>query len=149
MLLAEVAEGGKTAVIIAVTSTISVTVLKLCEFVWNAWKEKRGENKAEREKIEDHLEARVDRLEKDNARCDKRVRRLSRQIRELENSKTQLSTYVNLMRQRLRDLGEDFDEFREVPLPPDPPEDDDMPAPGSHVHVPLGSYDYVRRNPPL
>lgn len=92
--MVETMDSGNTAIIVAITGALSVIFTKLSEVLWNYVAHKRNEQS----KMEAHLEKRISRLEEENARCERRVTRMWRNVRILENSNTQMRAYIHGLR---------------------------------------------------
>lgn len=111
---------GRDAVLVTLGGAIIAGIGKLAEFLWGWVTQNRADKKEEVSKMEAHLDSRIKRLELELARFERRNGRLNRRVRELENSKTQMSAYIqNCCRNN------DTAPFVEIPLPPDESEDDE------------------------
>lgn len=129
-LLAAETNTGRDVVLIGLGGAIIAGVMKIIEFGWGWLTQNRADKKEEQGKVESHLEKRVQRLEAENDRCDKRVNRLNRRVRVLENSKTQMQTYIN------NHMAPNAPPYVEIPLAPEEAEED-TPKPPTDLHTPL------------
>ncbi len=134
------AESGDQRVVIisAITGCIGVVGTKLADFIWTWVKENKGTKTQERKDIIDHLNERVDRLERDNATGAKRQRKQSNRLRVVENSNTQMLAHIMYLEHLIRTKGGiDFAEYKEIPLPPVDDEEDTGAQSGTDLHKPL------------
>ncbi len=130
-LLADTGDG-KTAMIIAITGTVSVVLTKIVDRLWELAQDGNKRQQAAKDKIEDHLETRIARLEVENERCERRVNRMGRRLRIQENSTSQMKAYIQGLPKN-----KGLPIYVEVPLDPEEPDDVENSKPITDTHQKL------------